>query len=46
MTLRLEYRALGISVRTFGARVTVLMARLGAANRFQAGVRAKDKGSR
>lgn len=37
-------RALGISVRTFRARVAVLMARLGAANRFQAGVRAKEKG--
>lgn len=37
-------RALGISVRTFRARVAAVMARLGAANRFQAGVRARDKG--
>lgn len=37
-------RALGISVRTFRARVAAVMGRLGAANRFQAGVRAKERG--
>ncbi|MCP2329241.1 DNA-binding CsgD family transcriptional regulator [Hamadaea flava] len=37
-------RALGISVRTFRARVAAVMGRLGAANRFQAGVRAKQRG--
>lgn len=37
-------RALGVSVRTFRARVAVLMARLGAASRFQAGTRARERG--
>ncbi|MEV0268018.1 helix-turn-helix transcriptional regulator [Hamadaea sp. NPDC050747] len=37
-------RALGISVRTFRARVAAVMGRLGAANRFQAGVRAQQRG--
>ena len=37
-------RAMGVSVRTFRARVAVLMARLGAASRFQAGTRARERG--
>ncbi|MEU7895112.1 hypothetical protein AB0B45_19910 [Nonomuraea sp. NPDC049152] len=37
-------RAMGVSVRTFRGYVADLMARLGAANRFQVGARAKERG--
>lgn len=37
-------RALGVSVRTLRARVAAVMGRLGAANRFQAGVKARQRG--
>ncbi|MFE3450294.1 hypothetical protein ACFXJ8_15310 [Nonomuraea sp. NPDC059194] len=37
-------RAMGVSVRTFRGHVADLMARLGAANRFQIGARAKERG--
>lgn len=37
-------RSMGVSVRTFRGRVAQLMSRLGAANRFQAGVRANERG--
>lgn len=37
-------RAMGVSVRTFRGYVADLMARLGAADRFQVGARAKERG--
>ncbi|GAA2359088.1 helix-turn-helix domain-containing protein [Nonomuraea africana] len=37
-------RAMGVSVRTFRGHVADLMGRLGAANRFQIGARAKERG--
>ncbi|MFI6317973.1 hypothetical protein ACIBG8_10670 [Nonomuraea sp. NPDC050556] len=37
-------RAMGVSVRTFRGYVADLMSRLGAANRFQIGARAKERG--
>ena len=37
-------RELGISIRTYRKHVADLMLRLGAANRFQAGIQARDRG--